>query len=187
MIAMTGFLLLAGCVATNSLVREGKIDAAEFKGGFVIPDQNTASMQYQGRSYSRGNWFQTLSISGTGKTKRILMEVANLNGLAHMNAFRPFSEFLPILDPNLRNLTLTFGATHSIAGKSGVATGQQFRALEEECIAFRVPLRLHPNTAYKGVGDGVISGYYCLPAGEVLNEAGALKFLSSIHYKGETL
>lgn len=182
-----GCLLLGGCVATSPVISDGKINAAEFKGGFAIPDQNEASMLYQEKKSSKGDWLQTLTWNGGGRVKRFVMEVVDMNGLSYFADRLAFSESIPKLDPSLKNATIKFGTKHSIMGKSGVVTGQRFDVENKECVAFHVALRLHPETGYRGLGDGGIGGFYCAPDGVSLRDGTVLKFLSSIHYKGKTL
>ena len=186
-IVFIGCILLGGCVATNPVVTDGRIDAAEFKVGFVIPDQNEASMQYQEKRSSRGDWLQTLTWNGGGRVKRFVMEVVDMNGLSYFADRRAFSESVPKLDPSLKSTSIKFGVKHSIMGKTGVVTGQRFDVESMECVAFHAALRLHPETGYRGLGDGGIGGYYCAPSGVSLGGRTVLKFLSSIYYKGKTL
>ena len=181
------FLLLGGCVATSQLVEEGEIKASEFKGGFSLPDQQSVSFKYERQVFPGGGWRQTISWTSGGPEKRFVMHVLDANGTTYLMNRVPFSQAVPKMDTGFENKNLKFGKVFGVKSEFGIVDSQRFSVEDNECVAFFQALRLHPETAYKGIGDGLLEGFYCSAKGTPLKEEAIMKFLSSIRFKGETL
>ena len=176
--------LLAGCVQSAQLVKNGPMAGAEFRGAIVVPDQDSANFKYDQMVYSNGQWLQSASWGSPGGPKRLLMKVVDFNGINYVTHRDPLSVSLPRMDHGLKNIALNFGKTYNVKGLSGPVTGQVFSAGTSKCLGFYQSLRTDATTGTMGAGSGAIHGYYCAPANGTISDAMAMKILTSINFKG---